>query len=73
MALFKRGTTLRRKKAAAVDAAASGTHSEGCLGNIGPGPKDPWFIYCYILTIWIVPPILRVFGELWSVTCFSPI
>ncbi|KAI0814846.1 chitin synthase-domain-containing protein [Irpex lacteus] len=62
LALFKRGATLRRKKAAPADAAATGTHSEGCLGNIGPGPKNAWYIYCYILTIWVPPPLLRACG-----------
>ncbi|KIP04155.1 glycosyltransferase family 2 protein [Phlebiopsis gigantea 11061_1 CR5-6] len=59
LALFKRGT-LRRKKAAAQ--ADSSHQSEGCLGNIGPGPKNGWFIFCYIITCWVPPPLLRACG-----------
>ena len=61
LALFKRGT-LRKKKAAPV-AAADGPKSGGCLGNIGPGPKDAWYIYCYLATCWVPAFMLNACGE----------
>ncbi|KAI0789465.1 chitin synthase-domain-containing protein [Abortiporus biennis] len=66
LAIFKRGATLRRKKTASSAGQpldpTSKPKSKGCLGDIGPGPKDAWFIYCYILTILTPPPILRACG-----------
>ncbi|GJE89689.1 glycosyltransferase family 2 protein [Phanerochaete sordida] len=63
LALFKRGQTLRRKKAAAAAQPEPHSQSGGrCCNNIGPGPKDAWFIYCYVITCWVPPPLLRVCG-----------
>ncbi|KAI0082135.1 hypothetical protein K474DRAFT_1703153 [Panus rudis PR-1116 ss-1] len=59
LALFKRGT-LRRKKTASSSAEPKA--KKGCLDNIGPGPKDAWFIYCYILTCFVPPVLLRTCG-----------
>ncbi|KAH9910776.1 uncharacterized protein BXZ73DRAFT_30792, partial [Epithele typhae] len=33
-----------------------------CLGNIGPGPKDAWYIYCYIATCWVPSFFLSACG-----------
>ncbi|ODN76669.1 hypothetical protein L202_05311 [Cryptococcus amylolentus CBS 6039] len=30
-----------------------------CLGDIAPGPKDCWMIYCYIITLWIPVSVIR--------------
>ncbi|KAG9100517.1 Chitin synthase, class 3 [Ceratobasidium sp. UAMH 11750] len=55
--LFKRtGNTLRRKQAASAQGGPTPNLDEpqektpGCFDNIGPGPKDWWFIYCYLIT-----------------------
>ncbi len=65
LSLFKRGT-LRRKRsstAGATNPAAEQAKSRGGLDNIGPGPKDAWFVYCYILTCFIPPFLLNSCGE----------
>lgn len=66
LALFKRGATLRRKRPASTQSAAPLTvpdrQSRKCLDSIGPGPKDGWFIYCYIITCWIPHFMLRACG-----------
>ena len=55
---------VRRKKAAAAAQPEPHTQSRGrCCNNIGPGPKDAWFIYCYVITCWVPPPLLRACGE----------
>lgn len=65
LALFKRGATLRRRKSQAgatnFDPPPK-PKSRGCLGDIGPGPKNGWFIYCYLLTCFVPPPLLRACG-----------
>ena len=73
LALFKRGATLRRKRASANAAVAAGAaggagdhKSTGCLGDIGPGPKDAWMIYCWLLTCCIPPALLRMCGTFMS-------
>jgi chitin synthase len=49
--LFRRtGNTLRRKHAPSPTPRADDEKSGGWFANIGPGPKDYWFIYCYLLT-----------------------
>lgn len=62
LALFKRGT-LRRKKSTASTPTLETGKSRGCLDNIGPGPKDAWYIYCWILTWWIPGLVLSTFGK----------
>ncbi|KAH7886333.1 glycosyltransferase family 2 protein [Phlebopus sp. FC_14] len=66
LALFKRGATLRRKRPQSTQSAAPLTtpdsKSRSCLDGIGPGPKDCWFIYCYLLTCCIPPFLFRVCG-----------
>ncbi|KAI9569429.1 glycosyltransferase family 2 protein [Boletus coccyginus] len=66
LALFKRGATLRRKRPQSGASTAPLTVPDGtsrkCLDGIGPGPKDCWFIYCYLITCWIPPFVLRAFG-----------
>jgi hypothetical protein len=67
LALFKRGATLRRKKAQQTSASAVNTpipdkHSQGCCGNIAPGPKNGWMIYCYLLTCCIPGFVFRSCG-----------
>ncbi|KAM5539900.1 hypothetical protein V8D89_006403 [Ganoderma adspersum] len=63
LALFKRGT-LRRKRSSAGAATNPGEppKSRGCLDNIGPGPKDAWFVYCYIATCFVPPFLLNSCG-----------
>ena len=62
LALFKRGT-LRRKKSTAASTATETPKRSGCLDNIGPGPKDAWYIYCYIATCWVPSFMLNACGE----------
>ncbi|KAF9236857.1 glycosyltransferase family 2 protein [Melanogaster broomeanus] len=66
LALFKRGATLRRKRPQSTQSAAPLTvpdgHSRSCLDGMGPGPKDCWFIYCYLLTCCIPPFLFRACG-----------
>lgn len=59
LALFKRATTKRRKKVAAPEAEAK----RSCLDNLGPGPKGPWFVYCYVITFLVPSPLLRLCGK----------
>ncbi|KZW00470.1 hypothetical protein EXIGLDRAFT_639196 [Exidia glandulosa HHB12029] len=63
--IFKRGATLRRKR----NSAPAQAHSEPsapakrqCFDNIGPGPKDAWFIYCYLLTACVPFFVLNALG-----------
>lgn len=67
LSLFKRGQTLRRKNrpqsgSAPGETAAPTKKRAGCFDNIGPGPKDAWFIYCYLLTCCFPPFLLSFFG-----------
>lgn len=84
LALFKRGATLRRKRASANTAGATGGagagaaaaaaadhKSKGCLGDIGPGPKDAWMIYCWFLTCCVPPAMLRMCGTFASLSVLS--
>lgn len=64
LALFKRNT-LRRKNdnpISAVDLDTPKSRGAGCLGDIGPGPKNPWFIYCYLLTCCVPGVLLKTCG-----------
>ncbi|KAH9934076.1 chitin synthase-domain-containing protein [Epithele typhae] len=61
LALFKRGT-LRRKRSSAAVPPEGPKSRDGCLGNIGPGPKDAWYIYCYIATCWVPSFFLSACG-----------
>jgi hypothetical protein len=73
LSLFKRGTTLRRKRPATqagptpsgrtILTADENDKGWKCFKNIAPGPKDAWMIYCYILTACVPPVLLRTFGE----------
>ena len=75
LALFKRRATLRRKGTTT----STNQHqdpkpkSQGCLGDIGPGPKDGWFIYCYLLTCFVPPILLRTCGMLFSWPLMAPL
>lgn len=65
LALFKRGT-LRRKTSqvastSTVPVDIPKSH-RSCLGDIGPGPKDGWYLYCYLLTCYIPGFLLRSCG-----------
>ncbi|KAF8905167.1 glycosyltransferase family 2 protein [Mucidula mucida] len=68
LSLFKRGTTLRRKRAptspsqAPMLSKAKDKNSTGCLGDFAPGPKGPWMVYCYLLTICVPPAFMRTCG-----------
>ncbi|KAG8752227.1 Chitin synthase, class 3 [Serendipita sp. 396] len=61
LAQFKRATTLRRKK---QTAAPSPPESKSSFwDHIGPGPKDAWMIYCWLLTCCVPPFLLSSCGE----------
>lgn len=71
LSLFKRGTTLRRKRpttqagptpSGRTILTADEYEGWACFKNIAPGPKDAWMIYCYILTMCIPPVLLRTCG-----------
>ncbi|EMD32671.1 glycosyltransferase family 2 protein [Gelatoporia subvermispora B] len=64
LALFKRGTLRRRRpsQTSVPTATEDKSKAKRCCDNIGPGPKDAWFIYCYVLTCWVPPFLLRVCG-----------
>ncbi|KAH7915734.1 glycosyltransferase family 2 protein [Hygrophoropsis aurantiaca] len=65
LALFKRGATLRRKRPQSTQAPAPVTvpdKSGSWLDGIGPGPKNAWFIYCYLITCCIPPFLFRICG-----------
>lgn len=61
LTLFNRGT-LRRKKTTSSSVEPK-PKSRGCLSDIGPGPKDGWFIYCYLLTCLVPGFLLRSCGK----------
>lgn len=64
LALFKRSATLRRRQSKATlqsDVDGDRHNDRSCLPDI-PGPKDPWMIYCYVLTICIPGFLLKTFG-----------
>ncbi|KAI0308112.1 glycosyltransferase family 2 protein [Multifurca ochricompacta] len=61
LVLFKRGTTLRRKRQSPVGVEEPPERRRGCLGNI-PGPHDGWVTYCYLLTVCVPPFLLRSCG-----------
>ncbi|TFY65902.1 hypothetical protein EVG20_g5185 [Dentipellis fragilis] len=61
LALFKRGTTLRRKRQSAPEPEPEAKEHTRYFASI-PGPHDAWVFYCYILTICIPSPLLKVFG-----------
>ncbi|KAF8640970.1 hypothetical protein AX17_000616 [Amanita inopinata Kibby_2008] len=65
LAIFKRGTTLRRKRThPSISSLPSQSPAmkkrRGCWK--GPGPGGPWMMYCYIITIWIPPFLLNACG-----------
>ncbi|KAJ7820205.1 glycosyltransferase family 2 protein [Mycena leptocephala] len=66
LALFKRGATLRRRRSSATaplnPPQENPSHRTSCLGDYAPGPKGPWMLYCYILTILIPTPFMRACG-----------
>lgn len=63
LALFKR-STLRRKTSQPASVAPADVQKpkRGCLGDIGPGPKDAWYIYCYFLTCCVPGILLKTCG-----------
>ncbi|KAJ3853954.1 glycosyltransferase family 2 protein [Lentinula lateritia] len=66
LALFKRGNTLRRKQTSSSTQVpipdSSDSKNRSCLGNYAPGPKGPWMLYCYFLTVLVPPFMLRACG-----------
>jgi hypothetical protein len=62
LALFRRGTALRRKRQPSTEAGKQLQRRRGCLGNI-PGPHNGWVTYCYLLTLCMPPFLLRSCGE----------
>ncbi|KAF9535696.1 glycosyltransferase family 2 protein [Crepidotus variabilis] len=65
--LFKRGATLRRKRAQTQQQSAvlpptpdTKKKNRGCWK--GPGPSGPWMIYCLVLTCWVPPFLMRSCG-----------
>ncbi|KAG8904836.1 Chitin synthase, class 3 [Tulasnella sp. 403] len=62
MSLFKRGTTLRRKRDAPSPVESEHPkQSRGCFKSI-PGPHDPWVFYCYAITACFPPMLLSLVG-----------
>ncbi|KZT27507.1 glycosyltransferase family 2 protein [Neolentinus lepideus HHB14362 ss-1] len=63
LAIFRRGTLRRRKSQGAGNVPPGGKKQRtGCFDNIGPGPKDAFFIYSYILTCFVPGFLLQVCG-----------
>ena len=63
LALFKRGTTLRKKRAPAPEPEPETPQKRrGCFSNI-PGPHDPWIMYCYVITACVPSFLLRPCGQ----------
>lgn len=64
LSIFRRGTLRRRPSSA--NAVPQQQQREkpkrGFWDRIGPGPKDGWMIYCWILTCCIPPFLLSTFG-----------
>ncbi|THU86005.1 hypothetical protein K435DRAFT_373679 [Dendrothele bispora CBS 962.96] len=65
LALFKRGATLRRRKTQSsvnVPILEPEKKNRSCLGDFAPGPKGPWMVYCYLLTILVPTFLMRACG-----------
>lgn len=64
LSVFKRGPTFRRRPSSAntVPQHQREKPKRGFWDHIGPGPKDSWMIYCWILTCCIPPFLLSTFG-----------
>jgi chitin synthase len=65
LALFKRGATLRRKRQSSnsqVPMIPQEKKHRSCLGDFAPGPKGPWMVYCYLITIMVPPFMMRACG-----------
>ena len=66
LSIFKRGATLRRRTSSAATAVPQQPQLQkpqrGFWDHIGPGPKDAWMIYCWIITCCIPPFLLSTFG-----------
>ncbi|KAJ7158659.1 glycosyltransferase family 2 protein [Mycena filopes] len=65
LAIFKRATTLRRKRRAYDTVPlnpAAPVKATGCLGDYAPGPKGPWMLYCYVLTCFIPISMMKACG-----------
>jgi len=64
LSLFKRSATIRTRasSANAVPQQPREKPKRGCWDHIGPGPKDAWMIYCWILTCCIPPFLLSTCG-----------
>ncbi|KAG6809561.1 hypothetical protein H0H92_015785 [Tricholoma furcatifolium] len=65
LALFKRNTTLRRKRASGLTPIPSNVTPDvpkkrGCWR--GPGPGGPWMTYCLIITFLIPPALMKACG-----------
>lgn len=65
LALFKRGATLRRKRPQSTLTPAPNQPPEikknrGCY--TGPGPSGPWMMYCWIITAWVPPFLMKTCG-----------
>jgi chitin synthase len=65
LSIFKRSATLRRNRASSATAVPQLQREKpkrDFWDHIGPGPKDAWMIYCWILTCCIPPFLLSTFG-----------
>jgi len=76
LSIFKRGTLRRRSSSAnTVPQQQQQQQREkpkrGFWDHIGPGPKDAWMIYCWILTCCTPPFLLKTFGTS-SYSSFNP-
>ena len=64
LSIFRRGT-LRRRPSSANTVPQQPPREKpkrGFWDHIGPGPKDGWMIYCWILTCCFPPFLLSTFG-----------
>ena len=61
--VFRRGTLRRRRQSSSSQAPIlDKSPRTGCLGDFAPGPKGPWMIYCFLLTCFVPPFLLRSCG-----------
>jgi len=59
LAVLRRRTTRRNSQQTVPDVPKQ---KKSFLDSIAPGPKDAWMIYCWLLTCYIPPFVLSIFG-----------
>ena len=62
--VLKRGVSLRRNRSqsGAPNKEVPRDLGDARVSRIAPGPVGPWMIYCYVVTICCVGPVLKLFG-----------